>query len=236
MNIIDRTNPNLVIILHYCGKALWILLAAFFGYVGLRLYSIGITGPANASANILGIEVNLENAAPGLIVMVMALVSSVIGAVRSKLEITEGGVSVAAAPVEPLSDTEPPRTLYDLEHVWGLTEIAMLRIPLSLWASKEELNAIRSIQTTSPHPEKWPHKLSEIARRSEGFMELLRHLSSQYFDKYAINTGALRLSEVDFELPWCARLRWSSAEHVDVFVCVTGGVRNVSWQTFKEST
>ena len=240
MNIIDRTDPNLAIILHFCGKALWILLAAFFGYVGLRLYSIGITDSANASANVFGVEVNLENAGPGLIVMVMALVSSVVGVVRSKLEITEGGITVVAAPVEPLSDAELPRTLDDLEHIWGLTEVAMLRIPLSLWASEEELNAIRSIQTTSPLPDDWPRKLSEIARNSDGFVKFLRHFRSQSLDQYAIatNPSAPRLNEVDFELPWCARLRWSASytERVDLFVCVTGGVRDVRWYTFQEPT
>jgi hypothetical protein len=41
-------NLNLVIVLHYISKTLWLGLAAFFGVIGFNLYAIGIEqkGPA----------------------------------------------------------------------------------------------------------------------------------------------------------------------------------------------
>ena len=230
-SIVDRTNPNLALILHFFGKVLWILLAAIFGYVGLRLYSIGITDAANVSGDLYGLKLNLENAGPGLIVMVMALATSVVGVVRSKLEITPCGIVAIAAPVEPPSGTEPPRTPDILENQWGLKEIAMLRIPHSLWASEEELQAIVSIQTTLPLPDDWPRQLSEIAWGSDGFLRLLRQIRFQALHGLVIVDNAVlqRLYDADFELPWCARLRWAAnnTDRVDVFVYVTRGNRRV---------
>src|SRR6476660_6098547 len=88
-NYLERTNPNLVVILHFLGKSLWILLACVFACVGYKLYAIGISADRQAEIGAPGILcVSLSNAVPGLVVMIAALACAVVGAVRSRESLT----------------------------------------------------------------------------------------------------------------------------------------------------
>jgi len=97
-NYLERTNPNLVVILHFLGKSLWILLACVFACVGYKLYAIGITAVGQAEIGAPGIlSVSLKNAGPGLVVMIAALACAVVGAVRSRVELTKERVVLLGA-------------------------------------------------------------------------------------------------------------------------------------------
>lgn len=229
-----KTNPNLLVVLHYMSKALWVILSAFFGYIGLRLYSMGIATPSTAELTLGGVDLTLEDAGPGLVVMVLCLVCALVGACRAKVEMTAGAISIATSPE--LTEAELPKTLRSLEHAWGLTEIAMIRMPVAAWASDDERAAIQSIQ--QEEPESWPDRLSEVARTSLGFRTLLHKLQSKKLDQlgFPLDEDVHQLlSGADFSLPWCGRLRWGRGTgNVDLFVCATGSAGNVKWYTFGE--
>ncbi len=87
-------NPNFIAFLHFLGKLAWILLAAFFGFVGLQLYQLGLASDAAATGKFWGIEFTVSDSGPGLIVMVVSLVCALIGAVRSKLTMDSSGVAM----------------------------------------------------------------------------------------------------------------------------------------------
>jgi hypothetical protein len=82
----EQPNPNLLVVLHYISKTLWLALAAFFGIIGYKLYALGVTQTGNAEAKFFGLGFGLGDAGPGLVVMVFALTCSLIGAIRSKVE------------------------------------------------------------------------------------------------------------------------------------------------------
>ena len=43
-------------------------------------------------------------------------------------------------------------TQKDLEHFFGLTEVAMIRLPLKEWASEEDMKKLEAIATSEPLP------------------------------------------------------------------------------------
>ena len=236
INYFNKTNPNLVVILHYLSKTQWVILSALFGYIGFQLYSLGIGTPGNAELALPGLEITLENAGPGLVVMAVSLACSLVGACRARVEMTEDSLSITS-PRDHKTEAELPRTLGVLEHSWGLTEIAMVRAPVASWASDHEQEAIQNIQRQMP--EAWPDRLSEVARNSLGFRTLLQSIQSKSFDQlgFTLDEEVCKLlSGADFSLPWCARLRWSTKPgKVDLFVCATGSAGNVKWYTFGSS-
>ena len=234
INYLNKTNPNLVVILHYLSKTLWVILSALFGYIGFQLYSLGIGTPGNAELVLLGLEITLENAGPGLVVMAISLACSLVGASRARVEMTEDSLSITS-PRDHKTEAELPRNLGVLEHSWGLTEVARVRVPVASWASDHEQAAIQNIQWHLP--EAWPDRLSEVARNSLGFRRFLQAIQSKDFDQLGFTLDeevCKRLSGADFSLPWCARLRWGAKKSrtVDLFVCATGSAGNVKWYTF----
>lgn len=68
-------------------------------------------------------------------------------------------------------------TQRDMEHFFGLTEVAMIRLPLEVWAAADELQQLTQIATKDPLPNEWPELQSKVARRSPGFQDWLRKLS-----------------------------------------------------------
>jgi hypothetical protein len=48
-------NPNLVVVLHYLSKTLWLALAAIFGFVGYKLYELGVVTTGDASGGFFGV-------------------------------------------------------------------------------------------------------------------------------------------------------------------------------------
>src|SRR5271157_3577131 len=112
-NYMQRVNPNLIIALHYAGKALWLVLAAVFGICGYQLYALGVKAVGNADATLpLGISFSLHNAGPGLIVMVIALLCSLVGAVKAKVELTPEASRLMGGQQDrrPVPRPEPVRT------------------------------------------------------------------------------------------------------------------------------
>jgi hypothetical protein len=98
-NYMQRVNPNLIIVLHYTGKALWLALAALFGIIGYQLYAVGIKSVGNADATLpLGISFSLHDAGPGLVVMVIALLCSLVGAVKARVELTPEAIRLMGHP------------------------------------------------------------------------------------------------------------------------------------------
>jgi hypothetical protein len=96
---LDRVNPNLLITLHYVGKLFWLGLAAVFGVIGYDLYALGLSQSGSAEVGVPGIlSFTLKDAGPGLIVMVFALTSTVIGTIRSKVVLKPGEISFSAPP------------------------------------------------------------------------------------------------------------------------------------------
>lgn len=88
-NYMQRVNPNLIVLLHYTGKALWLVLATVFGIIGFQPYAIGVQAAGDATATLpFGISFSLQGAGPGLVVMVIALLCSLVGAVKAKVELT----------------------------------------------------------------------------------------------------------------------------------------------------
>ena len=97
-NYLNRLNPNLVVILHFLGKLLWIGLACLFALVGYNLYKIGLDVSGNAEIDVTNLfSISLENAGPGLIVMVFALACSVVGVTRSKVTLKLDEVELQSA-------------------------------------------------------------------------------------------------------------------------------------------
>ena len=130
-------------------------------------------------------------------------------------------------------------TQHDLEVRLGLTEIVMIRLPLSEWVNEDELAALTQIATGDPLPENWPSLQSEIARASPGFREWLRRLSRrQWQPSQADGRVETKIADIDFQLPWCARLRWGARnlKNVDVFIHATGGVNSIKWESIQERT
>jgi hypothetical protein len=221
-NYMQKINPNLIIVLHYVGKILWLVLAAIFGLIGYSLYALGIRSGGSATATLpLGLSFKLDNAGPGLIVMVVALMCSLVGAVKSKVRLTPEAISITAPPErrERTSEDGHPNAsdpgeidrIETLQYVWGLTEVAQLyRTPIASLVSKEEALRIANLQSRLPRPENWWRDASPIVRDSGRFQEWLRD-----FSRYD--------PPIDTSLPWCIRLRWGSGvtKSVDLFVYAT---------------
>jgi hypothetical protein len=94
-------NPNLTIVLHYVSKTFWLVLAGIFGVIGYNLYVLGMVYTTKASFSFLGMKFTLEDAGPGLVVMVFALACSLIGAIRSKVEFKKNGLVISAPEPQP---------------------------------------------------------------------------------------------------------------------------------------
>jgi hypothetical protein len=118
----------------------------------------------------------------------------------------------------------------DFEVHWGLTEVVMIRLPLKEWANERDLADLTQIATGASKD--WPILHSEIARTSPGFREWLRRLSRREWQP-SDDWVKAKLAVIDFELPWCARLRWGKGnlKNVDVFIHATGGVESIAWET-----
>jgi hypothetical protein len=223
----QRVNPNLIIALHYVGKALWIVLAAVFGFIGYKLYALGVQSVGNAQATLpLGISFTLDNAGPGLVVMIMALLCALIGAVKSKVELTPEAIRLMAPQTDEIrkngnddlevSDPGVIDRIETLEKYWGLTEIAQLyRTPVADIVSEEEAFQIVQLQSRKPLPEDWGLQASSVVRDSHRFQEWLRALPK----RNVLNLGSQRL-RLDSSMPWCVRLRWGAgvSQSVDLFV------------------
>lgn len=96
---LDRVNPNLIVILHYLTKTLWLVLAGVFGLIGYKLYALGVQQTGGAGANLFKlVSFNLTNAGPGLIVMVFALACALVGAARSRVRFGPHGALELRAP------------------------------------------------------------------------------------------------------------------------------------------
>jgi hypothetical protein len=119
--------------------------------------------------------------------------------------------------------------------VWlGLTEVVMIRLPLNEWVNHDELARLTQIANSNPLPRDWPDLQSEVARNSSGFREWLRRLSRhQWQPSDADERIKSKVAAIDFELPWCARLRWGARNlrNVDVFIHATGGVSSIKWES-----
>ena len=227
-NYMQRVNPNLIIALHYVGKALWLVLAAVFGFIGYKLYALGVQSVGNAEAALpLGISFKLDSAGPGLVVMIMALLCSLVGAVKSKVELTPEAIRLMA-PQEggngndhlAVSDPGVIDRIETLEKFWGLVEIAQLyRTPLANLVSEEEATEIARLQSRKPLPEEWGRDVCSVVRGSHRFEQWLRALPSR--DLPTLRSQPLR---VDAAMPWCIRLRWGAGvtHSVDLFVYATG--------------
>jgi len=229
-NYMQRVNPNLLIVLHYTGKALWLLLAAVFGVIGYRLYALGIEDVGGADAALpLGISFTLQDAGPGLVVMVIALLCSLVGAVKSKVELTPEAIRVMAPPDnrEQRDGNDGPEVhdpgvidrIETLQMTWGLSEIAQLyRTPVKTLVSVGEADRIAELQHRKPLPDSWPSDVSSVVRSSERFAEWLRDLPNR--DLPSRRNERL---QVDSSLPWCVRLRWGAgvSDTVDIFVYAT---------------
>jgi hypothetical protein len=122
----------------------------------------------------------------------------------------------------------------ELESRFGLTEIAMLRLPLVDWATPDEIAAIVRIGELDPRPEEWWTLRDHILRKSPGFREWLLRLADGRW-RPADEYFAKRLDAVDFRLPWCARTRWSwgNVDQVDIFVHATGGTGKIQWESIR---
>lgn len=70
-------------------------------------------------------------------------------------------------------------TQRDMEHFFGLTEVTMIRLPMTEWASPDELKQLEQIATTDPLPDDWAELQSKVARRSAGFAHWLRRLAAR---------------------------------------------------------
>jgi hypothetical protein len=127
----------------------------------------------------------------------------------------------------------------NLEVLLGLTEVVMIRLPLKESVNKDELAALTQIATSNPLPDNWSSLQSEVARTSPGFHEWLRRLSrGKWQPSEADGWVKAKIANIDFELPWCARLRWGARnlENVDVFIHATGGVNSIKWESIHERT
>jgi hypothetical protein len=236
-NYMQRVSPNLIVLLHYAGKALWLVLAAAFGFIGFQLYAIGVQAPGNATASLpLGISFSLQGAGPGLVVMVIALLCSLVGAVKAKVELTPEAIRLMAPAPEPdrrsdqntrdedvadVDDTATTQWIENLNTVWGLTEVAQLyRTPVAELVSEREAAEIAQLRARKPVPEGWAEEVCALMRASTHFNKWLRVLPSR--DLPALGGEKVR---VDSTLPWCVRLRWGGGvgNTVDVFVCATPG-------------
>jgi len=108
MSYLDRTNPNLALFLHFLAKLAWIILAAFFGYIGLELYKAGVSTTGSGRLSVFGVDMTLENAGPGLVVMVVSLLCALVGAVRAKIELRPDVVTMAAPARQPPAPVPVP--------------------------------------------------------------------------------------------------------------------------------
>ncbi|HEX3105208.1 MAG TPA: hypothetical protein VHQ22_12225 [Terriglobales bacterium] len=220
-NYMQRVNPNLIIAMHYSGKALWLVLAAVFGLIGYKLYALGVQSPGNARASLpLGISFTLDNAGPGLVVMVMALLCSLIGAVKSKVELSPESIRLMATKGNDTEKNENENTKRAeiLDTPWSLTEFApMYRIPVSELVSDIEKAEIERLQGRNPLPEFWFREVSSVVYYSPRFREWLRKLPTRNFRRYNQYDQEERF---DPSLPWAVRLRWGAGvtRSVDIFV------------------
>lgn len=235
-NYMQRVNPNLIVLLHYAGKALWLVLAAVFGVVGFKLYAIGVQAVGGATATLpLGISFSLQDAGPGLVVMVVALLCSLVGAVKAKVELTPEAIRLMAPAPEPIRrddrdsggdddvpdvhDTVTIQGIKNLNTVWGLVEVAQLyRTPVADLVSPNEAAEIARLQARQPLPDGWGEELCKLVRGSSYFQAWLRALPSR-----DLPTLGGEKARVDPRLPWCVRLRWGAgvSTTTDIFVCAT---------------
>lgn len=235
-NYMQRVNPNLIVLLHYAGKALWLVLAAVFGIVGFKLYAIGVQAVGDATATLpLGISFSLQGAGPGLVVMVVALLCSLVGAIKARVELTPEAIRLMAPPPVPsrrddrdcggdedapdLHDTVTIQGIKNLNIVSGLIEVAQLyRTPVADLVSANEAAEIARLQARKPLPDGWGEELCNLVRGSDHFQDWLRTLPSRDLPAFGGKKG-----QVDPGLPWCVRLRWGAgvSTTVDIFVCAT---------------
>ena len=235
-NYMQRVNPNLIVLLHYAGKALWLVLAAVFGIVGFKLYAIGVQSVGDATATLpLGISFSMQGAGPGLVVMVVALLCSLVGAVKAKVELTPEAIRLMAPVPEPsrrnerdsgrddevpdVHDTATIQGIKNLNTVWGLVEVAQLyRTPVAELVSPNEAAEIARLQAREPLPDGWGEELCKLVRGSRYFQDWLLALPSRDLPAFGGEKG-----RIDPRLPWCVRLRWgaSVSTTVDIFVCAT---------------
>ena len=124
--------------------------------------------------------------------------------------------------------------------VWlGLTEVVMIRLPLNEWANEDELATLTQIATSDPLPDDWPTLESEVVRNSPGFREWLRRLSRREWEPSGADRWVKeKIARIDFELPWCARLRWGARnlKNVDIFIHATGGAQSIKWESIHGKT
>jgi len=231
----QRVNPNLIALLHYTGKVFWLALAAFFRIIGFQLYAIGVQATGDTTATFpLDISFSLHGAGPGLVVMVIALLCSLVGAVKAKVELTPEAIRIMAPAPDPdrtsdhiggdedvpdIHDTATIRDINNLKKVWGLTECAQLfRTPVADLVSEREAGEIAQLQTTRPLSDNWHEDLCAMVRGSTRFKNWLRALPSQ--DLPAFGGKRVRVAST---LPWCVRLRWGAGigTTVDIFVDAT---------------
>jgi hypothetical protein len=237
-NYMQKVNPNLIVLLHYAGKVFWLVLAAVFGVIGFKLYAIGVQTMGDATMALpLGISFSLHNAGPGLVVMVIALLCSLVGAVMSKVELTPEAIRIMVPPPTPdrrsdkdvSADEDVPNThdtatiqgVHNLRAVWGLTEVAQLyRAPVTDLVSEREAAEIARLQARKPLPDAWGEELCRLVRGSAQFSKWLTTLPSR--DLPAFGGKNVRVNSM---LPWCVRLRWGAgvSTTVDIFVCATAG-------------
>lgn len=232
----ERVSPNLIVLMHYGGKALWLMLAAFFGLIGFYLYEMGVQATGDATAELpLGISFSLQGAGPGLVVMVIALLCSLVGAIKAKVELTPEAIRLMAPAPSPTREREPQTEdsetgaavhdtdtiegIENLNKIWGLSEVAQLyRTPLADLVSDAEAAEIESLQARRPLPDGWAEQLCALVRQSKNFKDWLRALPSRDLP----SMGA-KQSRIDPKFPWCVRLRWGAGagETVDLFIYAT---------------
>lgn len=123
-------------------------------------------------------------------------------------------------------------TQRDMEYWLGLTEVVMIRLPLSVWGSPDERAELATVAAADPLPDNWPELASGVARRSLGFRKWLGDLSHGRWVPED-DTTRRAVARIDFSLPWCARLRWGArnTNNVDVFIHATGGAGDIEWET-----
>jgi hypothetical protein len=129
-------------------------------------------------------------------------------------------------------------TQHEMEHLWGLTEVVMIRLPVEDWASEADVAALTAIAETDPLHEDWPIRQHAVARKSAGFTRWLRDLAAGKWKPRGEASDRVmeRLAKVDFSLPWCARLRWGARylKTVDVFIHATGNTDHIKWETISD--
>lgn len=105
---VEEVSPNLALKLQFAYRLCWLALAGMFGIFGTYLYSIGITQTGDVTGGLLKLfNIQVTNAGPGLVVMVVSLIVSLIGAMSARVIIRKGEIIVTAPAPSP-SPAPPP--------------------------------------------------------------------------------------------------------------------------------